>query len=163
MGIALSFLCFKSMEERKLLLSNFQKLVFLFLVIFSSLMLEPRVAMGLPIIFTISLVDGVQGYIYDEDILILAILFFRLEHTPGAIIFFAMVYLLARISKGLGMGDVLYFTTLSFFGGFLYGVIIFFSSCIIASIFCIPKIFKDDRSLSFAPFISMAFLITRCI
>ena len=85
------------------------------------------------------------------------------ESFLGMMVFFVSTYILAKVTKAIGMGDVIYFSllgTIASFGGCIF---IFFSSFMVCFLYCVVlKIINRDFEgglISFTPFISIGFII----
>lgn len=125
----------------------------------------------LPFLVIISIIDYHTKDIYDitllSGIIIQSIIFLLsinnehnlLSHVSGLLVGFIIPFLIAKITKGLGEGDIGLFSLCCFALGHNYSLYLISLSFILASIYCIYvlliKIGKI-RKIAFAPFISLA-------
>ena len=89
------------------------------------------------------------------------------ESFLGIMVLFTVTAVLAKVTKSVGAGDVLYFSLLGVFPGFFGCMTIFFLSFMACSLYCIILIIMNrdfqDGLISFTPFISIGFIIFCCI
>ena len=85
----------------------------------------------------------------------------------GLILLFGLSYGLYRVTRGIGMGDVLTFTMVGTMGGLIDSLMVFFTSFISAGLYCIVIMImnrmdssKRDGLIAFTPFISIGFVVT---
>ena len=85
----------------------------------------------------------------------------------GLILLFGLSYGLYRVTRGIGMGDVLTFTMVGTMGGLIDSLMVFFMSFISAGLYCIVIMImnrmdssKRDGLIAFTPFISIGFVVT---
>ena len=139
----------------------------------------------------ISIVDAATRWVYDIDILggiLVSELIFSLRilenlldninnvdkigpllynNIIGLILLFGLSYGLYRVTRGIGMGDVLTFTMVGTMGGLIDSLMVFFMSFISAGLYCIVIMImnrmdssKRDGLIAFTPFISIGFVVT---
>lgn len=89
------------------------------------------------------------------------------ESFLGMTVLFLFIYIPAKVTKAIGMGDVLYFTFLGMFANFFGCIVIFFSSFMVCSLYSmVLRIMNkdfEDGLISFIPFISIGLIIFCCI
>ena len=120
----------------------------------------------IPFIIIISIIDYHTTYIYDitvvSGILIQGLIFFIQPDEKYLLAFFIGIivpYILAKITKGLGDGDIGLFGLCCFALGKNYSLYLIVLSFILASVYCVYILLaKSDkiRKIPFAPFISLA-------
>lgn len=134
-----------------------------------------RLVFFTPFAILITLIDAFEKNVYDEDIINaiiieMAIIIFNgfsdveyfISIFSGMSTLFVITSILYLASKSIGMGDVLYFILVGSFFDIKEAVIVFFLSFVIAAIYCIPKLVKNDCGdgmISFTPFISIAAIV----
>ena len=120
----------------------------------------------IPFIIIISIIDYHTTYIYDitvvSGVLIQGIIFLIQPDEKYLLAFFIGIivpYILAKITKGLGDGDIGLFGLCCFALGKNYSLYLIVLSFILASVYCVYILLaKSDkiRKIPFAPFISLA-------
>ena len=120
----------------------------------------------IPFIIIISIIDYHTTYIYDitvvSGILIQGLIFLIQPDEKYLLAFFIGIivpYILAKITKGLGDGDIGLFGLCCFALGKNYSLYLIVLSFILASVYCVYILLaKSDkiRKIPFAPFISLA-------
>ena len=125
----------------------------------------------IPFLVIISIIDYHTTDIYDitlfSGIIIQSVLFIlsinnelnSLSHINGLLIGFIIPFLIAKITKGLGEGDIGLFSLCCFALGHNYSLYLISLSFILASIYCIYVLLIKSgkiRKIPFAPFISLA-------
>ena len=129
----------------------------------------------IPFLLGISIIDYRTTYIYDitivSGIIIQGVILISsiniekdfINHICGLFIGIIVSYLLAKLTKGLGDGDIGLFALCCFTLGYNYSLYLMFLSYIIAFIYCIYIILKKNKSIkesiAFAPFISLATIL----
>lgn len=128
----------------------------------------------LPFLVIISIIDYHTTDIYDitllSGIIIQGIIFLlsinngynSLSYISGLLLGFIIPFLIAKITKGLGEGDIGLFSLCCFALGHNYSLYLIYLSFILASIYCIYAILIKSgkiRKIAFAPFISLATVI----
>ena len=124
----------------------------------------------IPFIIIISIIDYHTTYIYDitviSGILIQGIIFFIepdiKKYLLAFIIGIIVPYILAKITKGLGEGDIGLYGLCCFALGKNYSLYLIALSFILASIYCVYILFRKSdkiRKIPFAPFISLATIL----
>lgn len=128
----------------------------------------------LPFLVIISIIDYHTTDIYDitllSGIIIQGIIFLlsinngynSLSYISGLLLGFIIPFLIAKITKGLGEGDIGLFSLCCFVLGHDYSIYLIYLSFILASIYCIYVILIKSgkiRKIAFAPFISLATVI----
>ena len=123
----------------------------------------------IPFIIIISIIDYHTTYIYDitvvSGILIQGLIFFIQPDEKYLLAFFIGIivpYILAKITKGLGDGDIGLFGLCCFALGKNYSLYLIVLSFILASVYCVYILLaKSDkiRKIPFAPFISLATIL----
>ncbi len=128
----------------------------------------------LPFLVIISIIDYHTTDIYDitllSGIIIQGIIFLlsinngynSLSYISGLLLGFIIPFLIAKITKGLGEGDIGLFSLCCFALGHNYSLYLIYLSFILASIYCIYVILIKSgkiRKIAFAPFISLATVI----
>lgn len=126
-----------------------------------SLLYICRLVFIFPFLISISIVDAATRWVYDIDILggiLVSELIFSLRilenlldninnvdkigpllynNIIGLILLFGLSYGLYRVTRGIGMGDVLTFTMVGTMGGLMDSLMVFFMSFISAGLYCI--------------------------
>lgn len=156
-----------------------------------SLLYICRLVFIFPFLISISIVDAATRWVYDIDILggiLVSELIFSLRilenlldninnvdkiwsllynNIIGLILLFGLSYGLYRVTRGIGMGDVLTFTMVGTMGGLIDSLMVFFMSFISAGLYCIVIMImnrmdssKRDGLIAFTPFISIGFVVT---
>lgn len=120
----------------------------------------------IPFIIIISIIDYHTTYIYDitvvSGILIQGLIFFIQPDEKYLLAFFIGIivpYILAKITKGLGDGDIGLYGLCCFALGKNYSLYLIVLSFILASVYCVYILLaKSDkiRKIPFAPFISLS-------
>ena len=125
----------------------------------------------IPFIIIISIIDYHTTYIYDitvhSGIIIQGIIFITTinkeynpaSHISAMIIGLVLAYTTAKITKGLGSGDVGLYTLCAFTLGHEHGLYVIYLSYLLACPYCIYILLKKSdkiRKMPFAPFISLA-------
>lgn len=120
----------------------------------------------IPFIIIISIIDYHTTYIYDitvfSGVLIQGLIFFIQPDKKYILAFFIGIivpYILAKITKGLGEGDIGLYGLCCFALGKNYSLYLIVLSFILASVYCVYILLaKSDkiRKIPFAPFISLA-------
>ena len=120
----------------------------------------------IPFIIIISIIDYHTTYIYDITVvcgvLIQGLIFLIQPDEKYLLAFFIGIivpYILAKITKGLGDGDIGLFGLCCFALGKNYSLYLIVLSFILASVYCVYILLaKSDkiRKIPFAPFISLA-------
>ena len=124
----------------------------------------------IPFIIIISIIDYHTTYIYDITILsgiIIQCGIFLISpdiktHITALLVGIIIPYILAKITKGLGEGDIGLYGLCCFALGKNYSIYLIFLSFILASIYCVYILLtKGDkiRKIPFAPFISLATIL----
>lgn len=124
----------------------------------------------IPFIIIISIIDYYTTYIYDITILsgiIIQCGIFLISpdvkiYVTAMLIGIIVPYILAKITKGLGEGDIGLYGLCCFALGKNYSIYLIFLSFILASIYCVYILLtKGDkiRKIPFAPFISLATIL----
>lgn len=124
----------------------------------------------IPFIIIISIIDYHTTYIYDITILsgiIIQCGIFLISpdiktYITALLIGIIIPYILAKITKGLGEGDIGLYGLCCFALGKNYSIYLIFLSFILASIYCVYILLtKGDkiRKIPFAPFISLATIL----
>ena len=129
----------------------------------------------IPFLVGISIIDYQTTYIYDITIVsgiiiqgIILISSINLEkdfksHIIALFIGIIFSYILAKLTKSLGEGDIGLFALCSFTLGHNYSMYMIFLSFMIAFIYCIYIILRKNKSIKdsipFAPFISLATML----
>lgn len=124
----------------------------------------------IPFIIIISIIDYHTTYIYDITILsgiIIQCGIFLISpdvkiYVTAMLIGIIIPYILAKITKGLGEGDIGLYGLCCFALGKNYSIYLIFLSFILASIYCVYILLtKGDkiRKIPFAPFISLATIL----
>ena len=124
----------------------------------------------IPFIIIISIIDYHTTYIYDITILSGIIIqggIFLISpdiktYITALLIGLVIPYILAKITKGLGEGDIGLYGLCCFALGKNYSIYLIFLSFILASIYCVYiLLIKSDkiRKIPFAPFISLATIL----
>ncbi|MPM60410.1 hypothetical protein SDC9_107261 [bioreactor metagenome] len=128
----------------------------------------------IPFIVIISIIDYHTTDIYDitvlSGIIIQGVIFISTlnkdlnsaSHISSMIIGLVLAYIISKITKGLGQGDIGLYSLCSFTLGHDYAVYLVSLSYILACIYCIYILFmKSDkiRKIPFAPFISLSTII----
>ena len=124
----------------------------------------------IPFIIIISIIDYYTTYIYDITILsgiIIQCGVFLISpdvkmYITALLIGIIIPYILAKITKGLGEGDIGLYGLCCFALGKNYSIYLIFLSFILASIYCVYILLtKGDkiRKIPFAPFISLATIL----
>ena len=129
----------------------------------------------IPFLLGISIIDYRTTYIYDITIVsgiiiqgVILISSITIEkdftnHIGGLFIGIIVSYLLAKLTKGLGDGDIGLFALCCFTLGYNYSLYLMFLSYIIAFIYCIYIILRKNKSIkesiAFEPFISLATIL----
>lgn len=128
----------------------------------------------IPFIIIISIIDYNTKYIYDitilSGIIIQAIIFIATintdlnanSHLIGFITGISISYMIAKITKGLGSGDIGVYGLCCFVLGHNYSIYMISLSFLLASIYCLYIIFikkNKQREIPFAPFISLATIL----
>lgn len=124
----------------------------------------------IPFIIIISIIDYHTTYIYDITILsgiIIQCGIFLISpdvkiYVTAMLIGIIVPYILAKITKGLGEGDIGLYGLCCFALGKNYSIYLIFLSFILASIYCVYILLtKGDkiRKIPFAPFISLATIL----
>ncbi|CED92788.1 MAG: prepilin peptidase [Romboutsia sp.] len=124
----------------------------------------------IPFIIIISIIDYHTTYIYDITILsgiIIQCGVFLISpdvkmYITALLIGIIIPYILAKITKGLGEGDIGLYGLCCFALGKNYSIYLIFLSFILASIYCVYILLtKGDkiRKIPFAPFISLATIL----
>lgn len=128
----------------------------------------------LPFLVIISIIDYHTTDIYDITLLsgiiiqgIILLLSINngynlLSYISGLLLGFIIPFLIAKITKGLGEGDIGLFSLCCFALGHNYSLYLIYLSFILASIYCIYVILIKSgkiRKIAFAPFISLATVI----
>lgn len=124
----------------------------------------------IPFIIIISIIDYHTTYIYDITILsgiIIQCGVFLISpdvkmYITALLIGIIIPYILAKITKGLGEGDIGLYGLCCFVLGKNYSIYLIFLSFILASIYCVYILLtKGDkiRKIPFAPFISLATIL----
>lgn len=112
-------------------------------------------------IYDITLLSGIiiQGIIF---LLSINNVYNSLSYISGLLLGFIIPFLIAKITKGLGEGDIGLFSLCCFALGHNYSLYLIYLSFILASIYCIYVILIKSgkiRKIAFAPFISLATVI----
>lgn len=125
----------------------------------------------LPFLVIISIIDYYTTDIYDITLLsgiiiqsIIVLLNINNEHNllfhiSGLLVGFIIPFLIAKITKGLGEGDIGLFSLCCFVLGNNYSLYLISLSFVLASIYCIYVLLIKSgkiRKIAFAPFISLA-------
>lgn len=125
----------------------------------------------IPFLVIISIIDYYTTDIYDitlfSGIIIQVMIFLfsinnelnSLSHISGLFIGFIIPFIIAKITKGLGEGDIGLFSLCCFALGHNYSLYLISLSFILASIYCIYVLLMKSgkiRKIPFAPFISLA-------
>ena len=121
----------------------------------------------IPFIIIISIIDYHTTYIYDitilSGIMIQGIIFLIVPdiktYITALLMGIIIPYILAKITKGLGEGDIGLYGLCCFALGKNYSIYLIFLSFMLASLYCIYILLtKNDkiRKIPFAPFISLA-------
>lgn len=133
----------------------------------------------IPFLIIISIIDYYTIYVYDitivSGIIVQGIIFLvfcnivkfdYINHIIGLAIGFVIPYIIAKLTKGLGYGDVGLYSLCCFALGNNYGFYVIVLSFILAFLFFavlyITKIFKGisiKRQIPFTPFISLSTII----
>lgn len=124
----------------------------------------------IPFIIIISIIDYHTTYIYDITILsgiIIQCGIFLISpdiktYITALLVGIIIPYILAKITKGLGEGDIGLYGLCCFALGKNYSIYLIFLSFILASIYCVYILLtKGDkiRKIPFAPFISLATIL----
>ncbi|WP_122640648.1 prepilin peptidase [Romboutsia sp. Marseille-P6047] len=129
----------------------------------------------IPFLLVISIIAYQNSYIYDISVLsgiiiqgVILISSMNMEkdfntHISAPLIGFIISFILAKITKGLGDGDIGLFVLCSLTLGHNYSVYLIFLSYIVAFIYCIYMILTKKKSIKenipFAPFISLATIL----
>ena len=129
----------------------------------------------IPFLLGISIIDYRTTYIYDitivSGIIIQGVILISsiniekdfINHICGLFIGIIVSYLLVKLTKGLGDGDIGLFALCCFTLGYNYSLYLMFLSYIIAFIYCIYIILRKNKSIkesiAFAPFISLATIL----
>lgn len=133
----------------------------------------------IPFIITISIIDYHTTDIYDITILngiiiqgVIFIMTIRFEsdylsHIMALGVGFLVPYILAKITKGLGTGDVGLFSLCCFTLGHDFSILLIIMAYLICSFYClflfIIKSDKIRKTIPFAPFISLATILIMII
>ena len=126
--------------------------------------------MLIPFLIIISIIDFRTTYVYDITILsgiIIQCGVFLISpdvkmYITALLIGIIIPYILAKITKGLGEGDIGLYGLCCFALGKNYSIYLIFLSFILASIYCVYILLtKGDkiRKIPFAPFISLATIL----
>ena len=126
----------------------------------------------IPFLTIVSIIDFRTTYVYDITILsgiIMQSVIFLLDketytgsmsHIKGLFVGILISYILARITKSLQDGDIVFYGLCSFVIGYDYVIYMIFLSFIIGSIYGLYLIIIKNRSMKspipFTPFISLA-------
>ena len=124
----------------------------------------------IPFIIIISIIDYHTTYIYDITILSGIIIqggIFLISpdaktYITSLLVGIIIPYILAKVTKGLGEGDIGLYGLCCFVLGKNYSIYLIFLSFILASIYCMYILLtKSDkiRKIPFAPFISLATIL----
>ena len=129
----------------------------------------------IPFLVGISIIDYQTTYIYDITIVsgiiiqgVILISSIKIEkdfksHISALFVGLIFSYILAKLTKSLGEGDIGLFALCSFTLGHDYSIYMIFLSFMIAFIYCIYIIFTKNKSIKdsipFAPFISLATML----
>lgn len=143
-----------------------------------------------PFLISISIVDARTRWVFDIDVVggtlvsqlilglkILEILLDKVNDVDkiglllynniiGLILLVGLSYGLYRLTKGIGMGDVLVFAMVGTMGGWIDSLMVFFMSFISAGLYCVVILIngintgKRDGLIAFTPFISIGFIVT---
>ena len=129
----------------------------------------------IPFLLGISIIDYRTTYIYDitivSGIIIQGVILISsiniekdfINHIGGLFIGIIVSYLLVKLTKGLGDGDIGLFALCCFTLGYNYSLYLMFLSYIIAFIYCTYIILRKNKSIkesiAFAPFISLATIL----
>lgn len=149
-----------------------------------------RIIFMVPFLISISIVDARTRWVFDIDvvggilvsqlILCLEILKILLDNVNdvdkiglllynniiGLMLLVGLSYGLYRLTKGIGMGDVLVFAMVGTMGGWMDSLMVFFMSFISAGLYCVVILIngintgKRDGLIAFTPFISIGFIVT---
>lgn len=149
-----------------------------------------RIIFMVPFLISISIVDARTRWVFDIDVVggilvsqlilgleILEILLDNVNDVDkiglllynnviGFILLFGLSYGIYRLTKGIGMGDVLVFAMVATMGGWMDSLIVFFMSFISAGLYCVVILIngintgKRDGLIAFTPFISIGFIVT---
>lgn len=149
-----------------------------------------RIIFMVPFLISISIVDARTRWVFDIDVVggilvsqlilgleILEILLDNVNDVDkiglllynnviGFILLFGLSYGIYRLTKGIGMGDVLVFAMVGTMGGWMDSLIVFFMSFISAGLYCVVILIngintgKRDGLIAFTPFISIGFIVT---
>ena len=123
-----------------------------------------------PFIIIISIIDYHTKYIYDitilSGIITQGIFLFACkdikEYLLAFVIGIVVPYILAKITKGLGDGDIGLYGLCCFALGQSYSLYIIALSFILASVYCVYILLRKSlkiRKIPFAPFISLATIL----
>ena len=143
-----------------------------------------------PFLISISIVDARTRWVFDIDVVggilvsqlilglkILEILLDKVNDVDkiglllynniiGLMLLVGLSYGLYRLTKGIGMGDVLVFAMVGTMGGWIDSLMVFFMSFISAGLYCVVILIngintgKGDGLIAFTPFISIGFIVT---
>lgn len=128
----------------------------------------------IPFIIIISIIDYHTNYIYDITILsgiiiqgVIFLVTLKLEnssisHITALALGFAIPYVIAKITKGLGSGDIGVYSLCCFVLGHNYTLYLISLSFVLACAYCIyVLVIKNNKiaKIPFAPFISMATIL----
>ncbi len=149
-----------------------------------------RIIFMVPFLISISIVDARTRWVFDIDVVggilvsqlilcleILKILFDNVNDVDkiglllynniiGLMLLVGLSYGLYRLTKGIGMGDVLVFAMVGTMGGWMDSLMVFFMSFISAGLYCVVILIngintgKRDGLIAFTPFISIGFIVT---
>ena len=149
-----------------------------------------RIIFMVPFLISISIVDARTRWVFDIDVVggtlvsqlilglkILEILLDKVNDVDkiglllynniiGLMLLVGLSYGLYRLTKGIGMGDVLVFAMVGTMGGWMDSLMVFFMSFISADLYCVVILIngintgKRDGLIAFTPFISIGFIVT---
>lgn len=179
--IANKYLHIKSREINKITYNT--SIIYFFIIILSISIYQKygltpdsiRYIIIIPFLIVISIIDYQTTYIYDITVLsgiiiqgVILISSIKIEdnfntHISALFIGFMLSYTLAKMTNGLGDGDIGLFALCSFTLGYSYSIYIIFLSYMIAFIYCIYIVLRKKKSIKdnipFAPFISLATIL----
>lgn len=121
-----------------------------------------RIIFMVPFLISISIVDARTRWVFDIDKIGLLLY----NNIIGLILLVGLSYGLYRLTKGIGMGDVLVFAMVGTMGGWIDSLMVFFMSFISAGLYCVVILIngintgKRDGLIAFTPFISIGFIVT---
>lgn len=129
----------------------------------------------IPFLITVSIIDFRTTYVYDitilSGIIMQSVIFLlnkesninSISHIKGLFIGIILSYVLAKITKSLGEGDIGFYGLCAFVLGQEYSLYMMFLSFILASIYGVYVLLRKQKSIKssipFTPFISLATIL----